>query len=124
LLQLLNAGYTARTTLRSLDKEAGVRAMLENAGANTEGRLSFCVTDLLNDDGWAVACAGCDYVMHVASPLTATKNEELVIRPAVDGVLRVRAARDASVKRVVFTSTCGAVYYGHPLPSSPPRRAS
>jgi nucleoside-diphosphate-sugar epimerase len=39
-------------------------------------------------------------------------------------LLRVRAARDASVKRVVFTSTCGAVYYGQPLPSSPPRTAS
>src|SRR5262249_25532971 len=61
-----------------------------------------------------------DYVMHVASPLIATTNEEEVIRPAVGGVLRVlRAARDASVKRVVFTSTCGAVYYGHPLRAGP-----
>ena len=44
LLQLLNAGYTARTTVRSLDKEPRVRAMLENAGASTQGRLSFWVT--------------------------------------------------------------------------------
>ena len=120
LLQLLNAGYTVRTTLRSLDKEPSVRAMLDNAGAKTEGRLLFFVADLLHDDGWAEACAGCDYVMHVASPLTATKNEEEVIRPAVDGVLRVlRAAREASVKRVVFTSTCGAIYYGHPPRAEP-----
>lgn len=63
---------------------------------------------------------GCDYVIHVASPLTAIKNEEEVIRPAVDGVLRVlRAARDTSVKRVVFTSTCGAIYYGHPQRTEP-----
>jgi dihydroflavonol-4-reductase len=119
-LQLLNAGYAVRTTVRSLDKEPGVRSMLENAGAKAEGRLSFLVADLLHDEGWAEACAGCDYVMHVASPLIATKNEEEVIRPAVDGALRVlRAARDASVRRVVFTSTCGAIYYGHPLRAEP-----
>src|SRR5262249_25863877 len=119
-LQLLNAGYMVRTTVRSLDKEQGVRSMLENAGAKTEDRLSFFVADLLRDEGWLEACTGCDYVMHVASPLIATRNEEEVIRPAVDGVLRVlRAARDAAVKRVVFTSTCGAIYYGHPLRAEP-----
>jgi dihydroflavonol-4-reductase len=120
ILQLLGAGYTVRTTVRSLDKERSVRSMLENAGADAGDRLSFFVADLLRDDGWAEACAGCDYVMHVASPLVATRNEEDVIRPAVDGVVRVlRAARDASVKRVVFTSTCGAIYYGHPLRAEP-----
>ena len=120
VLQLLNAGHTVRTTVRSPDRESGVRAMLKSAGARADSRLSFVVADLLRDQGWAEACRGCDFVMHVASPLTATKNEEEVIRPAVDGVLRVlRAARDASVKRVVFTSTCGAVYYGHPLRAEP-----
>jgi nucleoside-diphosphate-sugar epimerase len=40
--------------------------------------------------------------------------------PARDGVLRVlKAARDAKVKRVVLTSTCGAIYYGHPPQSAP-----
>jgi len=120
VLQLLNAGHTVRTTVRSPDRETGVRAMLKSAGAIADSRLSFVVADLLRDQGWAEACRGCDFVMHVASPLIATKNEEEVIRPAVDGVLRVlRAARDASVKRVVFTSTCGAVYYGHPLRAEP-----
>ena len=120
ILKLLDAGYTVRATVRSPDKERGVRLMLENAGTKTEGWLSFVVADLLRDKGWAEACAGCDYVIHVASPMTATKNEEEVIRPAVDGVLRVlRAARDAGVKRVVFTSTCGAIYYGYPLRADP-----
>ena len=37
-----------------------------------------------------------------------------LIRPAVDGTLRVlRAARDAGVKRVVQTSSFAAVGYGH-----------
>src|SRR5262245_45097916 len=36
LLQLLNAGYSVRTTVRSLDKTLAVRAMLTQAGAQGE----------------------------------------------------------------------------------------
>ena len=47
-------------------------------------------------------------------------HEDEVIVPARDGALRVlRAARDAGVKRVVPTSSCGAIYYGHPLRQAP-----
>lgn len=122
ILQLLAAGRTVRTTVRSLQREAGVRAMLESAGARPGDRLSFFAADLERDEGWAEAVAGCDYVMHVASPMPpeAPKHEDEVIIPARDGVLRVlRAARDARVKRVVLTSTCGAIYYGHPLRQAP-----
>ena len=31
----------------------------------------------------------------------------------------LRAARDTGVKRVVLTSSCGAIYYGHPLRRAP-----
>src|SRR4029077_7544604 len=40
--------------------------------------------------------------------------------PARDGVRRVLgAALDARIKRVVLTSTCGAIYYGHPPQKTP-----
>jgi len=61
-------------------------------------------------------------VIHVASPIPAAapRTEDELIRPARDGTLRVlRSARDAAVKRVVVTSSCGAVYYGHPPQSAP-----
>src|SRR5262249_17662920 len=77
--------------------------------------------------GWAGAAAGCDYVIHVASPIpvAAPKTEEELIVPARDGALRVlRAARDAKVRRVVLTSSCGAVYYGHPPQAAPFAEAS
>src|SRR5271156_576719 len=96
--------------------------MLRDAGADPGERLSFFAADLERDDGWAEAVAGCDYVHHVASPIPAAapKTEDQVIIPARDGVLRVlKAARDAKVKRVVLTSTCGAIYYGHPPQKEP-----
>jgi nucleoside-diphosphate-sugar epimerase len=122
ILQLLSAGHIVRTTVRSLTREESVRAMLKGAGADTGDRLSFFAADLTRDDGWVEAVAGCDYVIHVASPIpsVAPKTEDELIVPARDGVLRVlKAARDANVKRVVFTSTCGAIYYGHPPQAAP-----
>ena len=44
VLQLLNAGYTVRTTVRSLDKEQSVRLMLKNGGAKMENRSQIAVT--------------------------------------------------------------------------------
>ena len=96
--------------------------MLKGAGADPGGRLAFFAADLERDAGWAEAVAGCDYVIHVASPMPAAapKTEDELIVPARDGVLRVlRAARDAKVRRVVLTSSCGAIYYGHPPQTAP-----
>jgi nucleoside-diphosphate-sugar epimerase len=122
ILKLLNAGHEVRATVRSLNREETVRTMLRDAGADPHERLSFFAADLGRDEGWAEAVAGCDFVMHVASPMPAAapKNEDELIIPARDGVLRVlRAARDASVMRVVLTSSCGAIYYGHPPQTAP-----
>jgi nucleoside-diphosphate-sugar epimerase len=122
IIQLLAAGHQVRTTVRNLKREADVRTMLRNGGAEANGRLSFVAADLTNDAGWAEAVAGCEYVLHVASPLPAAvpKNEDELIVPARDGALRVlRAARDAGVKRVVLTSSFAAVGYGYKPRSEP-----
>jgi dihydroflavonol-4-reductase len=121
VVQLLAAGHTVRTTVRSASRAAEVRELVRRAGGD-DRRLSFFVADLGADAGWAEAVEGCDYVQHVASPLPTKepKSEDEVILPARDGALRVlRAARDAAVRRVVFTSTCGAIYYGHPSREEP-----
>jgi nucleoside-diphosphate-sugar epimerase len=119
ILDLLGAGYRVRTTVRSPDREATVRELL---GAESAGELSFATADLMSDDGWADAVSGCEYVLHVASPfpLGPPKHEDDLIVPAREGALRVlRAARDASVKRVVMTSSFAAVGYGVPVPGRP-----
>ena len=68
ILQLLAAGHQVRTTVRSLKREGDVRAMLKEGGAEPGDRLSFVAADLENDAGWPEAVAGCEYVLHVASP--------------------------------------------------------
>ncbi|MES2444482.1 MAG: aldehyde reductase [Pseudomonadota bacterium] len=116
ILQLLAAGHNVRTTVRKLTREPEVRALLAANGADPGDRLRFFAADLESDAGWAEAVGGCDYVQHVASPfpLNQPKDEQELIRPAVEGTLRVlRAARDAGVKRVVLTSSFAAVGYGH-----------
>jgi dihydroflavonol-4-reductase len=119
ILQLLDAGYRVRTTVRSLKREADVRAMLRTGGAALGdpwgNAFSFAAADLMADAGWPEAVAGCDFVLHVASPfpLGVPKNDDELIVPAREGALRVlRAARGAGVKRVVLTSSFAAVGYG------------
>ena len=115
ILQLLAAGHQVRTTVRSLKRESDVRAMLKEGGAEPGSSLSFIAADLENDTGWPQAVAGCEYVLHVASPLppSVPKNEDELIVPAREGTLRVlRASRDAGVKRVVVTSSFAAIGYG------------
>jgi nucleoside-diphosphate-sugar epimerase len=122
ILQLLAAGHEVRTTVRSLKREETVRTLLRSAGADPGPTLAFFAADLERDEGWAEAVDGCDYVMHVASPIPAAapKTEDELIVPAREGALRVlKAARDGKVKRVVLTSSCGAIYYGHPPQATP-----
>jgi nucleoside-diphosphate-sugar epimerase len=122
ILRLLDAGYRVRTTVRSLGREDDVRAMLRAGGAEPGPELAFFAADLMSDAGWAPAVAGCDYVLHVASPfpLGVPKDENELVVPAREGALRVlAAARDAGVKRVVLTSSFAAVGYGKELTGRP-----
>ncbi len=115
IVHLLDAGYRVRTTVRSRAREGEVRAMLKTGGAEPGGLLSFAAADLLSDAGWADAVAGCDFVLHVASPFPVglPRHEDDLIVPAREGALRVlRAARDAGVRRVVLTSSFAAIGYG------------
>lgn len=116
LIRLLAAGYETRATVRDMARESELRAMLRQGGAGNVGeRLTLSRADLNADAGWAEAAAGCDYVLHVASPypITPPRHENELIAPARDGTLRMlRAARGAGVKRVVVTTSFAAIGYG------------
>ncbi|MES1973887.1 MAG: aldehyde reductase [Pseudomonadota bacterium] len=110
--QLAAEGWKINTTVRSLGREAAVRATL----GVPEASLRFFAADLTDDAGWAEAVAGCSHVAHVASPfpMGAVRHEDDLIVPARDGALRaLRFATEAGVRRFVLTSSVAAVAYGH-----------
>lgn len=112
--QLLNEGYSVKTTLRSLTRKDEVNNLLRQAGTSSLEKLSFVEADLTKDHNWDEAVKGCTYVLHVASPFPAgdPKDANELIIPARDGALRVlKASRNAGVKRVVLTSSFAAIGY-------------
>lgn len=121
--ELLEHGYRVRGTVRSLSNPKKVDHLRE-LGARHGGRLELVEADLERDAGWKEAAAGCTFVEHVASPFPAAApdDENELVRPAVEGTLRVlRAAADAgTVRRVVLTSSVAAVAYGHSQPINRP----
>ena len=68
IASLLDRGYTVRTTIRDLAREDHVRRQVEAAGVDAGDRLTVLAADLGADAGWGEAVAGCDYVLHTASP--------------------------------------------------------
>ena len=123
-VQLLNAGFAVRASLRTLARADEVRAaVLPHVTGPMVQRLSFVVLDLEQDAGWDAALQGVDVLMHTASPfpLSQPKDPADLIRPAVQGALRaLRAAKAAGVNRVVLTSSVAAVAGG---PLSPGKAA-
>jgi dihydroflavonol-4-reductase len=122
ILQLLAAGHRVRTTVRKPERSKEVPAMLRQGGAQSADDVAFFTADLESDAGWREAVEGCDYVLHVASPLPTRvpRDENDLITPAREGTLRVlRAARESGVKRVVVTSSFAAIGYGHRPQSKP-----
>lgn len=116
ILQLLQEGYTVKTTVRSLTKKEEIFKILKNAGISSFEKLSFFEADLTQDTNWSEAIEGYDYVLHVASPFPAENpsDENELIIPARGGALRVlKASRNAGVKRVVLTSSFAAIGYSN-----------
>ncbi|WP_406439714.1 aldehyde reductase [Streptomyces sp. NBC_00631] len=121
VLALLDAGHPVRTTVRDLRREPALRSWLQAAAPFDDDRLTVVRADLERPDGWDDAVAGCDFVLHVASPTLRhmPAGDELVV-PAREGVLRVlRAAHRAGVRRAVLTSAFGAIGIGHPRRTTP-----
>ena len=113
--QLLDQGYQVTGTVRSLSKKNEVIDSMKENSLHPEN-LTIVYADLLKDEGWNEAVEGCRYVLHVASPfvLEEPEHEDILIRPAVEGTLRVlNACKDNRVEKVVLTSSFAAIGYGN-----------
>ena len=114
VLHFLQAGYNVSATVRTKEHAANVRQTI--AKHTDTQKLEFVYADLLRDEGWDQAVAGCDFVLHIASPFPAEapKDENDLILPAREGTLRIlRASQKAGVKRVILVSSTAAVLSGH-----------
>lgn len=117
VVRLLQSGYRVRGTIRSMRKASDVFTSVTNqVGRDAAARLELVEADLLDDKGWAEAMQGVTAVMHVAAAIRADepRDQNLVIRPALEGTERVlKATHAAGIKRIIITSSIATVGYGH-----------
>ena len=108
--QCLENGYKVRGTVRSTKNEQKMKVI--DKFPNREN-LEIVEANLLVKESWPKAVDGCKYVLHVASPfpLGIPKDENELIKPAVEGTLSIlEAAKNGGVSHVVFVSSVAAIF--------------
>ena len=111
---LIKKGFNVKTSLRDMARKSEVINSVSKI-VDCDDRIEFCELDLLKDDGWDDAVKGCDYVLHLASPVLfgMPKDPDTLIKPAVEGIKRcLKAAVKNKVKRFVMTSSFAAIGSG------------
>ena len=111
--RLLEEGMTVHAAVRDPQKEEKVHH-LNGIAKNSNGTIKYFKSDLLNEGSYAEAMQGCELVFHTASPFTSEYDDpqKELIEPAVKGTANVlnQANKTDSVKRIVLTSSCAAIY--------------
>ncbi len=111
--KLLDEGITVHAAVRNPNNEKKI-AHLKEAASKAKGQIKFFAGDLLKPNSYKEAMEGCELVYHTASPFTLDVKDpqKELIEPAVNGTENVMnsAKEVSSVKRVVVTSSCAAIY--------------
>jgi len=111
--KLLEQGYTVHAAVRNPDKTEKLQH-LNDIATKSLGEIKYFKTDLLHQGSYSEAMQGCELVYHTASPFTTNVKDPQkdLIDPAVKGTQNVleSANQTPSVKRVVVTSSCAAIY--------------
>lgn len=111
--KLLDEGISVHAAVRNPDNEDKIKH-LKALATHGKGEIKFFKADLLDQGSYDEAMKGCALVYHTASPFTLKiKDPQLdLIDPALKGTRNVleSANRTDTVKRVVVTSSCAAIY--------------
>ncbi len=111
--KLLDEGITVHAAVRNPDKKEKV-AHLDAIAKKSKGNIKYFKSDLLEKGSYAEAMQGCELVFHTASPffIQVKDPQKDLIDPAVLGTENVleTARQTSSVKRIVVTSSCAAIY--------------
>lgn len=111
--RLLEAGLTVHAPVRDPSREDKLK-FLNAIAANSPGEIKYFRSDLLEEGSYAEAMQGCSIVFHTASPFTTSVKDpqKELVDPALLGTRNVlhEANRSDSVRRVVLTSSCVAIY--------------
>ena len=111
--KLLEEGVTVHAAVRDPENKKKV-GHLSDLAESRKGNLKSFAADLLKPRSYKEAMQGCELVYHTASPFTTTVKDPVkeLIEPAVNGTENVlNTAKEVdSVKRVVVTSSCAAIY--------------
>jgi dihydroflavonol-4-reductase len=110
--ELLSGGYTVRGTVRGLTEGKSYEYLTSLPGA-AKG-LELVQAELLTEGSYDEAIAGCEYVIHTASPyvIDVKDPQRDLVDPALKGTLNVLRAceKSKSVKKVTLTSSVAAVF--------------
>ncbi|SFQ29661.1 dihydroflavonol-4-reductase [Roseivivax halotolerans] len=111
--RLLEAGATVHAPIRDAGNSAKTRH-LDAIAEDAPGTIRYFEADLLEEGSYAEAMAGCGVVFHTASPFTSDYDDPQkdLIDPALNGTRNVlsEASKTETVRRVVVTSSCAAIY--------------
>ena len=111
--ELLEAGATVHAPVRNPDKTEKTEHLTAMADASP-GTIRFFKADLLKEGSYAEAMQGCSIVFHTASPFTSdiSDPQKELVDPALMGTRNVLESvnQTQSVRRVVLTSSCAAIY--------------
>lgn len=111
--RLLAEGLTVHATVRDPDSTNKLQ-YLNAIADNSPGQIKYFKADLMEEGSYAEAMAGCQLVFHTASPfkIRVEDPQKELVDPAKLGTRNVleEACRTPSVKRVVLTSSCAAIY--------------
>ena len=111
--KLLEEGFTVHAAVRNPNNKEKTKH-LDEIAKNSSGKIEYFKADLLEEGSFAEAMKGCKVVFHTASPFTSNFKDaqKELIEPAVSGTKNIlgQANKTSSVKRVVLTSSCAAIY--------------